>query len=80
MSDQQLTARRRCPSCGAALSRAQKTRGANPFLPFCSERCKLADLSRWFRGGYLIGQDLNTLSPDQQDELPTLTRTSGDAS
>jgi len=80
MSDKRLTINRRCPTCGGAMSRIQKTREANPFFPFCSERCKLADLARWFRGDYFIGQDLNSLSPDQQDELPTIPRTAGDAS
>ncbi|MCI0749390.1 MAG: DNA gyrase inhibitor YacG [Nevskiales bacterium] len=29
----------------------------NPWRPFCSERCKLADLGRWFSGRYTIPAD-----------------------
>jgi endogenous inhibitor of DNA gyrase (YacG/DUF329 family) len=25
------------------------------FRPFCSERCRMADLGRWLGGGYRIG-------------------------
>jgi uncharacterized protein len=35
----------RCAVCGSRLEP-----GARP--PFCSERCKLIDLSRWLDGGY----------------------------
>jgi len=31
--------------------------------PFCSERCKLADLGTWLTGGYAI-----PAAPDQDDE------------
>jgi endogenous inhibitor of DNA gyrase (YacG/DUF329 family) len=26
----------------------------NPFRPFCSERCKMIDLGRWFAGEYRV--------------------------
>ena len=32
-----------------------RVRPAEPrWLPFCSERCKLADLGRWLRGDYRV--------------------------
>jgi endogenous inhibitor of DNA gyrase (YacG/DUF329 family) len=34
--------------------------------PFCSERCKMADLGRWLRGDYRIAS--GPLSPDVDDE------------
>ncbi len=34
-----------CPSCGRALAGAQQ--GASTFAPFCSARCRLADLGDW---------------------------------
>lgn len=37
---------RHCPICG-------KTEEAK-FRPFCSQRCKDADLARWFSGAYAI--------------------------
>ncbi|PPD13189.1 DNA gyrase inhibitor YacG [Methylophilus sp.] len=32
-----------CPSCGETTEYSP----ANPFRPFCSERCKLVDLGDW---------------------------------
>lgn len=40
--------------------------GSLPALyPFCSERCKLIDLHRWFTGQYRIDRDL---TPDDLAE------------
>ncbi len=33
------------------------------FLPFCSERCRLADLGKWLDGGYRIS------SPASEEDL-----------
>ncbi|MDE2165953.1 MAG: DNA gyrase inhibitor YacG [Alphaproteobacteria bacterium] len=40
---------RPCPICG-------KPAGAK-FRPFCSERCALVDLGRWFTGSYRVPTD-----------------------
>lgn len=42
--------RPKCPICNApcALDRS------NPWRPFCSERCRLLDLSSWLGGDYAI--------------------------
>ncbi|MFN0136250.1 MAG: DNA gyrase inhibitor YacG [Phycisphaerae bacterium] len=33
--------------------------GCLPALyPFCSDRCKMADLGRWFRGDYVLSREL----------------------
>jgi endogenous inhibitor of DNA gyrase (YacG/DUF329 family) len=40
-----------CPTCRKKLSPAQRKA---PFFPFCSERCQLIDLGRWFREDYTI--------------------------
>jgi len=37
---------RNCPVCGAPATIAHR--------PFCSRRCADVDLSRWFRGRYVI--------------------------
>lgn len=37
----------RCPSC-------KKEVEASDFRPFCSQRCKLLDLGRWFEGNYRV--------------------------
>ena len=34
----------RCPNCSKPSSATDK--------PFCSERCRLIDLNRWFTGAY----------------------------
>jgi len=43
----------RCPHCGET----SLSSGTNPVAPFCSPRCKLADLSRWLDGSYRIAGD-----------------------
>jgi uncharacterized protein len=49
----------RCPQCGNPAEPGPD----NAFRPFCSERCKLADLGQWFAGRYAI--------PTEEDpELP----------
>lgn len=41
----------RCPTCNARLDPKTLERA---HLPFCSERCKLIDLSKWLDGEYRI--------------------------
>jgi hypothetical protein len=45
----------RCPMCGR-----QTTWRENPHRPFCSARCRLADLEGWLTGRYVV--------PDASDE------------
>jgi endogenous inhibitor of DNA gyrase (YacG/DUF329 family) len=40
----------KCPQCGQPLAAGADAR----WRPFCSERCKLADLGQWFAGRYAI--------------------------
>ena len=51
--------RRKCPTCG----RVVKAEPPDAFLPFCSERCRLADLGKWLDGGYRIS------SPASEEDL-----------
>ena len=39
----------RCPIC-----KKETSPEANPYRPFCSERCKLLDLDNWLAGRYRI--------------------------
>jgi endogenous inhibitor of DNA gyrase (YacG/DUF329 family) len=39
-----------CPQCG----KPAPYRADNPFRPFCSERCKLADLGAWANEDYRV--------------------------
>jgi endogenous inhibitor of DNA gyrase (YacG/DUF329 family) len=42
----------RCPICGAAVAVTEAA------CPFCSPRCRLVDLGRWFREDYVVpGED-----------------------
>ena len=41
--------KRRCPFCGREAAWEE-----NPWKPFCSERCQLADLGRWASEEYRV--------------------------
>ena len=45
-----------CATCGTALPAGGDAR-------FCSDRCRMGDLGRWFRGDYAIGR------PIEEDDL-----------
>jgi len=51
---------RRCAICGTAAG----PRPGNPFAPFCSDRCKLVDLSRWLNEEYVVSSPVPWLAPD----------------
>jgi len=44
------TSSEKCPTCGAAA----RSRDENKTFPFCSPKCKLADLERWLNGAYRV--------------------------
>jgi endogenous inhibitor of DNA gyrase (YacG/DUF329 family) len=47
-----------CPHCGKPAA----WESANPWRPFCSERCKLIDLGAWATEAYRIP------TPEERDE------------
>ena len=54
-----------CPIC---KKRVQWTTD-NEHRPFCSERCKMVDLGRWFQGEYVVaGEDAIALDPEELEE------------
>jgi endogenous inhibitor of DNA gyrase (YacG/DUF329 family) len=57
----------KCPTCGKPVEWQD-----NPWRPFCSERCKLIDFSRWANEEYRV-PGANT-SPAEGDELPTVDK------
>jgi endogenous inhibitor of DNA gyrase (YacG/DUF329 family) len=61
----------KCPQCGAAMTVEQKTLAGNPHFPFCSKRCKMADLDRWFSDSYRISQTIDELTSEQLIEIAT---------
>ncbi|HBS28773.1 MAG TPA: DNA gyrase inhibitor YacG [Phycisphaerales bacterium] len=42
----------RCRTCGKAIA------SDFPTAPFCSQRCRMADLGRWFAGEYRISREI----------------------
>lgn len=54
----------RCPVC----KRATTWKG-NPFRPFCSERCKLIDLSNWLAERYRISAAEGDKPPGDPSQL-----------
>ena len=59
-----------CPYCRKSMSIEMKKMENNPFFPFCSQRCNLADLDKWFSAEYSIEQPLGELTDEQLGDLP----------
>ena len=57
-----------CPQCGAAVAWDP----ANPYRPFCSERCKMIDLGAWATESYRIpvAEDDETRDDDPVNRPP----------
>jgi len=53
----------RCPMCRALLAHINV-----PTFPFCSERCRLLDLSNWVDGKYTVTRPVDPT--DQLDDFP----------
>jgi len=45
-----------CPACGRVA--LYESPADAPCFPFCSERCRLVDLDKWFREEYRIPDDI----------------------
>ena len=52
-----------CPQCGKIMA----WDSANPYRPFCSERCKLVDLGQWASEAYRI-PEVEKREEDDTDE------------
>lgn len=52
----------KCPICKRELAANAEGR---PFAPFCSERCRLADLGSWLDGAYRVGAPLSESDLDE---------------
>jgi len=61
----QPASRLRCPICDRHFDPA-----ATPAMPFCSERCRQIDLSRWFREAYSVPVERDPDDPDDPGEPP----------
>jgi uncharacterized protein len=51
-----------CPTCRRTL---EGTLAEIPTLPFCSPRCRAADLGHWLEGNYRIGSPLSEEDLDE---------------
>jgi uncharacterized protein len=51
--------KKQCPICGKPVPERSNAVG---FFPFCSQRCRLVDLNKWFKSDYVIS------SPFQQPQ------------
>ena len=56
----------RCPMCGR-----RTTWRENPSRPFCSERCRLADLEGWLAGRYVVADDPEASATAAAEPEPT---------
>jgi endogenous inhibitor of DNA gyrase (YacG/DUF329 family) len=58
--------RHTCPSCGKEF--AFQSVAEHQAYPFCSERCRLADLGAWFDGRYVVSRPAAEESADAPEE------------
>jgi endogenous inhibitor of DNA gyrase (YacG/DUF329 family) len=53
-----------CPICKAVIETEPERQ---PFRPFCSQRCKLADLDNWLSGTYRISTPIQPTDLDDDE-------------
>lgn len=62
-----------CPVC----HKLTEYSSANPWRPFCSERCKMIDLGEWANDGYRIEGEpgsADRMSPEELDDAADRAR------
>ena len=59
-----------CPSCGK-LTLADESVPLPPSVPFCTERCRLIDLGKWFDEEFRISRPAIPQGLDLPDEPST---------
>ena len=55
-----------CPGCGKPLDASSDAR----FKPFCSQRCKMADLGGWFAERYSVPVKTSEDAESPPEETP----------
>ncbi len=53
-----------CPVCRKAVALPAELRPES--FPFCTERCRLVDLGKWFDGDYVLAEPI---SPDNHEAI-----------
>jgi endogenous inhibitor of DNA gyrase (YacG/DUF329 family) len=51
----------KCPICKKPVTLD------DPYMPFCSDRCRLIDLGKWASEEYVISTPLKDNEPDEED-------------
>jgi len=51
----------RCPICG------KDVKLDDPFMPFCSDRCRIVDLGNWASEKYVISTPSESAPPEEDD-------------
>ncbi len=54
-----------CPQCGHEI--LYDTVADVPTFPFCSDRCRLVDLDKWFEEEYRVSQDIKDDAAGERD-------------
>lgn len=55
-----------CPRCGRE-SEVDDAKPLPPDFPFCSERCRLSDLGKWFGEEYRVSRNVR---PGESEQAP----------
>jgi len=53
-----------CPSCKSPVPQGEGLKAEG--FPFCSDRCRMVDLGRWFGGDYKMPQPI---APDDYEAI-----------
>jgi endogenous inhibitor of DNA gyrase (YacG/DUF329 family) len=61
-----------CPVCKESIMKE-----GNTYFPFCSPRCKDADLYHWLTGKYVISSPLKVEDEEEKNDDITLSENSG---
>jgi len=59
--------RAKCPTCKQPVEYRRDDADAAAVFPFCSERCRLADLDKWFEEEYHIDRAVTQADIEQED-------------
>jgi uncharacterized protein len=52
----------KCPIC------QKEVQLDDPFMPFCSDRCRIIDLGNWATDKYVISTPIESTTPDNDEE------------
>ena len=59
--------RGRCPTCRWEVVCVPGDADAAALFPFCSERCRMADLDKWFEEEYRVERSATEADIEQED-------------